>query len=334
MTDVPISEPGVYDISEATYHADPCPTPSLSSSMIKVLLGQSPMHAWAAHPRLNPDYKSEKKTTWDLGSAAHKVMLRDESVVLDRMPMQTIDAEGKEKPFDAYRAKHAKDLRERAYANNRIPILEHQYRELMPMIAAGRAQLAIHEEGKDFFKSGEPEVTLIWIEKTPFGPVYCRIRLDWKPPGGNLFPDYKTTDTVVAPQVVVRQAFNMGWDIQDGFYRRGIRKVLKTHNPQLRFVAQERKPPHALSVVGMPPHAMALADRKVEKAIHLWARCLHQSVWPGYPTHTVFPEPPAYHEAQWLDREDMDTALEDAGQDEFAAWAAFQSPHDQKELSL
>lgn len=33
------------DVTEAEYHADPCETPSLSSSLAKVLLAKSPLEA-------------------------------------------------------------------------------------------------------------------------------------------------------------------------------------------------------------------------------------------------------------------------------------------------
>src|SRR5215831_5713580 len=45
--------PGVYAMPAAQYHADPCPTPSLSASIIKLICLDSPAHAWTAHPKLN-----------------------------------------------------------------------------------------------------------------------------------------------------------------------------------------------------------------------------------------------------------------------------------------
>ncbi|WP_242401117.1 hypothetical protein [Acetobacter okinawensis] len=50
-----ITTPGIYDLPEAQYHADPCPTPSLSNSVARILLDESPMHAHFSHPRLNPE---------------------------------------------------------------------------------------------------------------------------------------------------------------------------------------------------------------------------------------------------------------------------------------
>ena len=43
---------GIHDIPPREYHADPCPAPSLSRSIAKLLVERSPAHAYAAHPRL------------------------------------------------------------------------------------------------------------------------------------------------------------------------------------------------------------------------------------------------------------------------------------------
>jgi len=68
-----ISKPGVYDIPDKEYHADPCPVPSLSSTLARTLLNQSPLHAWTKHPRLNPDHEPEEKRTFDIGRV-HQVL--------------------------------------------------------------------------------------------------------------------------------------------------------------------------------------------------------------------------------------------------------------------
>ena len=70
-----VTEPGIYDIPAADYHADPCPTASLSSSIGKIMDDKSPLHAWAAHPRLNPDCEENTATAFDLGAAAHALIL-------------------------------------------------------------------------------------------------------------------------------------------------------------------------------------------------------------------------------------------------------------------
>ena len=66
-----IDRPGIYELSAEEYHADPCPTPSLSSSIARTLLASSPHHAWWEHPRFNPGRVREEDEKFDLGTAAH-----------------------------------------------------------------------------------------------------------------------------------------------------------------------------------------------------------------------------------------------------------------------
>jgi hypothetical protein len=49
-----ITEPGIYrNFPTAAYFGDPTPAPSFTQSLAKVLIAQSPLHAYQAHPRLN-----------------------------------------------------------------------------------------------------------------------------------------------------------------------------------------------------------------------------------------------------------------------------------------
>ena len=68
--------PGLhFGLPDHVYHADPSPRPSLSSTLARVILDQSPLHAWTRHPRLNPFYESEDRKTFDIGRAAHRAVL-------------------------------------------------------------------------------------------------------------------------------------------------------------------------------------------------------------------------------------------------------------------
>jgi hypothetical protein len=92
-----------FDVDEAIYHADPCPKPSLSCSLAKIIWKESSLHAWEAHPKLNPDYEPTNKRIFDLGSASHAVLLeRGESKLV------VIDA-------DSYRTNKSKHERNEAY---------------------------------------------------------------------------------------------------------------------------------------------------------------------------------------------------------------------------
>ena len=77
--------PGIYDgVPEADYHADPCPEPSLSRSVMKLLIDLSPQHAYVAHPRVSgmPDLPDDGgDEVMDFGTAAHSSFLLSKSII-------------------------------------------------------------------------------------------------------------------------------------------------------------------------------------------------------------------------------------------------------------
>lgn len=294
-----ITEPGIYpDLSAEDYHADPCPGPSLSASFIKTMLDRSPFHAWAKHPRLNPGYEDEHKTIFDIGHAAHSMMLNDnrDIVVI---------------PFDAYRKTEAKEARDKAYAAGKIPLLEAQWQEIGDMARQGHVQIQNHNDIHGAFQSGQSEVTLVWQE----GKIWCRCRIDWVPgwtkthTSGHLpFLDYKTTTNASPHQWGQRQMYDLGSDVTAAWYRRGIAAVLDHHDADYRFVVQEREEPYALCVIAPTPAAVGMADRKIAYALDLFRRCQEAGKWPGYPSQTCYVDPPVWHEKRWLDFENLKEA--------------------------
>ena len=280
-----ISTPGVYDISEAEYHADPCPEPSLSASILKVLVSKTPMHAAAKHPRLTLDREADDRERFDIGKAAHSLMLGDpkDFVIVDA---------------DDWRTKDAKAERDEAYAEGKIPLLAKHWERLDQMHDAGMVQLQNHEEASDAFAGGLPERTLIWQE----GPVWCRARLDWLPDAGVFYDDYKSTEDA-SPQAFGRVMDSLEYGIQAVFYARGIRALGLCDKPIFRFIAQEIAPPFALSVHQLMPEALEIAEQKVAFGIKLWGECLAAGVWPGYSRQTYHQSPSAWKVNQWLERQ-------------------------------
>ncbi len=282
-----ITEPGVYDISSEDYHADPCPVPSLSSSLCKILIQETPQHAWTAHPRLNPDFVRKEKTIFDIGNAAHSLMLNDPK------KFEIIDAPD-------WKTKAAKEARDKARGEGKIPMLANRWTQTGEMTSSGLMQLAAHKDAKDAFTDGKPEQTLIWQE----GKTWFRVRLDWKPNKGVIYDDYKST-TSAKPASWARIAFNIGHDIQAAFYRRGIRALGLCENPRMRFIVQETSAPYALSVCefgkqltedGEESDPLDLADRRISRALRQWEWCLANDCWPGYSAETTIISAPPWFE--------------------------------------
>src|SRR4051794_11565577 len=71
-----VREQGIHlDVPPSEYFADPCSQPSLTQSIAKLLIDRSPLHAWYSHPKLNPDFKPDDSTKFDVGNIAHKLLL-------------------------------------------------------------------------------------------------------------------------------------------------------------------------------------------------------------------------------------------------------------------
>jgi hypothetical protein len=280
----PITKPDILDLSAEDYAADPCPTPSLSSSIARILLAQSPRHAWWAHPRLNPAYRREESEAFDLGTAAHAYILQGSRA------FAVIDAKD-------YRTKAAQEARDAAYAEGKTPILAYRLDNVRAMEEAVVAQLAHLKDPPIPFQNGRAEETLVWLE----GDVWCRARLDYLHADHRSISDLKTTSASANPAAWERTMFAAGLDVQAAFYLRGLRAVFG-HEGTFRFVPVENYEPYALSVVGLAPDALDLADRKVDRAIALWRECLTTGTWPAYPTRTCWAEAPAWEVAKWEQR--------------------------------
>jgi hypothetical protein len=280
-------KPGIYDMPAEAYHADPCPIPSLSSSVARTLLARSPKHAWTEHPRLNPRYESEEKKEFDLGKAAHALLLEGE----DRM--QVI-------PFDSYRKAEAQVQRDAARAAGKHPVLEANYQAVVEMVAAAKLAIAANRDLSGLtLADGKAEQTLVWQE----GEVWCRARLDWIDTRDlSLFIDYKTTSASAHPDDFVRTLISNGYDFQDAFYRRGLAAVRGREGSRCVFLVQEVEPPYACSFPALSPAFLELARDKVDEAVATWTECMRTQEWPAYPTGICYLEPPAWHVTRWEER--------------------------------
>jgi hypothetical protein len=280
--------PGVYDLSSDQYHADELgDTPTLSASLANILLQQSPMHAWAAHPKLNPAYERKSDEKFDVGTVAHSLLLEGLSVMDVHM-------------FPDWRTSAAKEARELSRAHGRIPLLVKQADEVTAMVDAVATQIAQLDVDPLPLVAGKPEQTMVWQENG----VACRARIDWLHDDLSAIDDVKTTSRSANPESWSRTLFGIGCDVQAAFYLRGIRAITG-QTPAWRWLVIETASPFALSVVAPGPDVLALADAKVDRALELWRRCLETDTWPAYPRQVCYAELPPWEEARFLAREDI-----------------------------
>jgi hypothetical protein len=283
------------DIPEARYHADELlAVPTLSSSLARVIVNQSPRHAWTAHPRLNPDHEPDNRKTFDIGRAAHRAVLgRGGDYVA--IPDELLASNG------AASTKAAKDWIEDARAQGLTPLKAEEVDRIGTMAEAVRARLA---EMRITFDAARSEVVAL----AEVDGVACRAMIDSAPADPRLpLYDFKTT-TDASPEAVQRAVMNYGYDVQAAFYLAAW-EAATGERRKMRFVFVEKEAPHEVAVVELrdDPSSegdwMATARSKATEARRIWAECLAAGEWPGYPPFVALLDAPGFHNARWSDRE-------------------------------
>lgn len=277
---------GRHRIQAERYHQDPCPAPSLSSSIARLLIASSPLHAWTAHPRLNPAWRPQVSDKFDLGTVAHAYLLEGAA---DFVIVEAAD----------WKTKAAQEARDKARSAGKTALLAEQWTRVQAMKEAAQRQLDAYQDAPRPFKNGTAEETLVWQEP---GGVWCRARLDFLHADGRICDDLKTSWTANPTTWGRTTLWGGGYDIQAAFYLRGLKAVLGK-DAAFRFVVIEAEPPYALSVIGLDPQGLELGARKVQAAIRDWRECLETDRWPGYPQHCCFADVPPWEAARWEARE-------------------------------
>jgi hypothetical protein len=257
------------------------------------LVDTTPAHARLKHPRLNSAHVDETAQHFDIGTVAHAALLEGVDVV------QILD-------YHDFKTNAAREARERARLEGKVPLLRKVWSDLELMLGATRRQLQAHEDGQYMFTQGIAEPVLVWKE----GGLWFRARIDWLRldpwQRGFAIDDYKTTSTSADPETLSdRKVWDLGWDLKASFYRRGLH-ALTGSGAEFRFAVQEIHAPFALSVLSPSPGAEMLGDMKVDIAIRRWQRGLEANDWHAYPRSTAYFEVPAWLEKRWADREVRD----------------------------
>lgn len=267
---------GVRKISSQDYHRDPCPTPSLSSSVADILIKQTPYHAWLAHSRLNPEYEEKTTAEQEFGSAVHALLLNSEA---ERIVVVS---------GESWRKDAMRKVRDQSRADNKIPMLPDEFDHADWLAETAREQILASDVG-EAFRRGVSERTLIWQEQG----IYNRIRPDrwWRK--GSIILDFKTTSGSAHPDDWPYNSQGLWWGggaIQSALYRRGA-KAITGKDHRFVFLVQEVES-GLVSVIEPAWTGAEEADKDVEDAISLWRDCLLTNQWPGYGPRIHGVEPP------------------------------------------
>lgn len=270
MTEPWITEPGIYDIEADVYHRDPVVGGSLSASGAKKLMPPS-------CPALFKQWRdggTEHKEVFDVGRAAHQLVLGAGD------PIVVVEA-------DDWRTAAAKKQRADAYEAGHTPVLTKQYDEIQLMADRLRehpiASALLHPD------SGKPEQTLVWQD--PETKVWCRALVDWlrHPVEGqrHLVVDYKTASDV-DPESMQKSLNNFGYYMQGAWYCDGSDALaLGTGEAAFVLVAQMKTAPYLVTVAQVHPDSLLWGHRRNRKARDLYRHCTERDEWPGYADDSV-----------------------------------------------
>jgi PDDEXK-like domain of unknown function (DUF3799) len=268
--------PGVHQIPADVYHAQRV---SLSSSGARKLLPPS----CPAKFRYELDNPPPPKKTFDIGTAAHRLVLGDgpDLVVVD----------AKRWDSDAVKAEVAA-----VRAEGAIPLKRGEYEAVVAMATVLRQ----HPLASALFdpERGKPEQSLFWQDRAT--GVQCRARLDWLPEtdGGRLLvADYKSAAN--ASTAAFHQAVkDYRYDQQDEWYTTGVEAVGLAEDVVMVFVVQEKTPPYLINVCQCSPMWLLMAEDRNKRAREVFKRCTETGKWPGYGPDVEMVSPPTWLETE------------------------------------
>lgn len=284
---------GIHKIDAEQYHQDPCPEPSLSCSVLQIVLNESLLHAWHAHPRLNPGYTPDTSRRSEIGSVTHKLALGAGADVA------IIDA-------DSYRTNAAKEAREAALQARKIPCLRADYERAEALAVPLRE--AVEAYVGERVEQCLVERVVVWQERGQ----WRRCMIDIMTPDLRRVADLKSTQASAAPLPSSRRIYDSGYHIQAAWYLRALDAVDpdNTGRREFGFLFGEQGAPYAVSPpIELSEAGLEMARQQIEVGVALWDNALRSGQWPGYSGATIIAEPPSWALTQWQLRYETDETL-------------------------
>lgn len=276
MTTISPAETGfgmIEGMPEEEYHAHP----ALSASGMKQLL-RSPLHFQQSRK------VRVEKPAFDIGSAAHKLILGEGSPITFIDP-SLLSSDG------AVRSNAAKAEVERIRAEGRIPLKQDVFMRVQAMADA----VLTHPKARALLeREGYTEVSLFAVDQETGVPLRGRVdRLT-----GALVVDVKTT-TDVRENKLRSTIADYGYDVQAEVYRMLTGLVFDVEPEPVELIFVEKEPPFEVRVVRLGDMWQVGGFQRMRHAIEVFASCAEFDVWPGAdedgPVREI--EPPAYYVA-------------------------------------
>lgn len=262
------------------------PVPTLNSGTAHRLLTRSALHAWYNHPRLNPEWVEVRSESFDIGSAAHAILLEGRAELLAICDVA-----------DDWRTAAARKFRDEAREAGRIPMLAADAERVVAIVESAKRAM-VRCPDLDNIGDLDAEQTFVWQD--PITGAWLRCRPDWVSTDRKVIVSFKTT-TNAEPEKFLRSMVDFGYGLQATFEMQGTAAIYRTR-PKYVYVVTETTAPYATSLIGLAPEWLELAQEQFEYAVSLWARCLERGHFPGYPRRIAYVEPPSWAWNQWESR--------------------------------
>jgi len=257
MTATLIDQVGlVHGMDDETYHADPVPGGSLSSTFARLLTKHVPAKAKAERDNRKPT------KSMNLGKAAHRLALGAGPRII------VWEHDGRTSAGKAERAAAAADLATEAA----VAVTPAERDQIEGMAEA----LLAHPEVADILTTAQPEVSGFWQD----GTVWCRSRYDLLADDAAF--DYKTCQDATR-RGFSRTMASYGYHQQADFYQRGLQAFgHPARHKALRFICQETTAPYLVQIHTPDLIALEVARDLNDRAVQLYGQCTSTGVWPGY----------------------------------------------------
>ncbi len=270
----------ILNLSEDDYHNDRVgDVKTLNYTTAATIVTQSPLHAYHQHPKLGGQ-KWEPTAAMDAGTVIHALLLEDN-------PGEKIQVV----PFDDFRTNAAKAARDEIRAAGKTPVTMDKFGKLTDAANAIRARLT----DMGILLDGRREAGIAWEAKGARGPVACRARLDHLLLEKGRVDEVKTTGEASLDKII-RKIIDQGYDVQYAAYTSAVQSL----DPSLagrvkfRFLFCEIEPPYAVTPVDLSGVFREYGERRWNRAVDVWSRCLAENHWPGYVERTTTIEPPPW----------------------------------------
>ena len=272
-----ITKPGFYEMIAAEYHADPCPAPSLSSSIAWAIepsnaAAGSPAHAKMVHPKLGGESK-QSTDAMRFGSICHAMMLG-------------VGSEFVLSPFDDYRSGKAREWRDAQIAAGKIPVKKAEQDAAFQCVQSWKNQLEMFGLGGLLDPAQSKfEQVVAWKE----GDLWCRAMLDIFCAECPAIWDIKTT-SCAHPKKIARKIVDEGLALRSEFYKRGVESVLPELKGRVKFgflFCQTEEPYLVTPVMQLNGQFRHVGRMQCQRSIDTFARCLQINSWPGFVEYPI-----------------------------------------------